>query len=802
MTALDDLPQTKRARVDKDDDLSGVDHASEEPDLLEFCNLLWVHFTNYMDSCSNDDAHGDIDELEELTSLIQNHGHYSHSLGKLAQSNNTTTHQPSLSLSSIHSRTDLIPILYSVASHLLAHVAMEEQVQHVLDPQPIMTKEETGTEDHAATIANHVQQALTAFPWNAATWSMAANHARSNYHNHDNGGHAQQKGSVHKRTKLVTQWYHQAIVCAQQVRHESLALLQRLEDKDQDDNDDEEEPSEHEKLLEWIETLLLHHVVGVEWEILDDNPDGEDDEEEEENNNKKTTKEESDKNGYWSPSSVEATARFMAATQLSILGRHEDALIQLQHFDLTHRLAPEIWKSTLTPTSASTKNMPSSNEPVVTLHQRVDSSTEHGGGILPPALYQQLCQLFAPTAKYWTESSYETRGYYSFFMDRKSTSTSTSRKHEHLIYHVIEEYLLPLVLQRHQNEKDKRRNNKNHLDNTDEKEEEDEEIVGYEWWVHHRPMNHNLGHNLHFDTDESLLEQTGTITHPKYSTVLYLTTGQGHGGATVILDQTPQATTVASRAWKCIPNSNNTFLIFPGNLLHGVLPCHSQPSVDDDHPLDKTIGNQANSGGQDWLSATPNVQELFPTLPPLNGNDSTGKTNTDGDMEQSTKGSTPSPPDTHRLTFMVGFWTRRVPDSMKEQTLYGPCGPIPSSPETEWVQEMRRGYPSPVQGTRNSTSSKQEPPPTDKSPIVALPVPSIAPVWEEIPSTTSGDTHEQNREKDNATNENQANREFLGIPHAIDHRFFVKGAPQCFRDSLFEEEDDDDDEEENDEEND
>ena len=34
-----------------------------------------------------------------------------------------------------------------------------------------------------------------------------------------------------------------------------------------------------------------------------------------------------------------------------------------------------------------------------------------------------------------------------------------------------------------------------------------DEIIGAEWWVHHRPVGANLGHQLHFDTDEALLDQ-------------------------------------------------------------------------------------------------------------------------------------------------------------------------------------------------------------------------------------------------------------------------------------------------------
>jgi len=319
---------------------------------------------------------------------------------------------------------------------------------------------------------------------------------------------------------------------------------------------------------------------------------------------------------------------------------------------------------------------------------------------LPQDLYKRLCKLFEPTAPYWTESGYSGRGYYSYFMDQNLDS---DKNPSNLIYEVIEDHLLPLVQQ---------------------KLEKPNEICGYEWWVHTRPIGANLGHNLHFDTDEALLSQEGKVTHPIYSSVLYLT-GENEGGATVVLDQTPDSKQVAPRAWKNVPQ-NNSFLIFPGNLLHGVLPCSSSESM--------SVASEDNGAN------VPRIADLE-TKPATGGNPQTG--------------------DSHRLTFMVGFWTRRVPDKMKEQKLYGPCGALPPSTlEHSWVQAIQKGY---ADGTKSSEAATS---------ISASPVPSVAPVWEIIQGRDDDDVEEKEPP--------------LKIPHAIDHRFFVTGAPECFRASLFE----------------
>ncbi|GAX75956.1 hypothetical protein CEUSTIGMA_g3399.t1 [Chlamydomonas eustigma] len=122
-----------------------------------------------------------------------------------------------------------------------------------------------------------------------------------------------------------------------------------------------------------------------------------------------------------------------------------------------------------------------------------------------------------------------------------------------------------------------------------------------EWWVHTRAPGHE-GHQLHFDVDESKLRKglsSYKLMHPTISSVLYLSpspmhnpvscdgseqaplkrrttsTGEHRGGLqgapTIILDQVAGSRSLAERAWAAWPKIGN-YLVFPGDLLHGVLP--------------------------------------------------------------------------------------------------------------------------------------------------------------------------------------------------------------------------------------
>jgi hypothetical protein len=321
-------------------------------------------------------------------------------------------------------------------------------------------------------------------------------------------------------------------------------------------------------------------------------------------------------------------------------------------------------------------------------------STEHNSGVLPPTLYKRLCDAFHPYSVYWKESNYDHRGYYSYFLDLSEEMKTAPRN---VIEDVIVNHLLPLAKRGLSAEAGNR-------------------IVGAEWWCHHRSISANLGHNLHFDTDEALLAEEQNITHPVVSSVLYLTggargeqTAASPGGSTIVFDQTPDTKEIAPKMWASQAR-NNTYMIFPGNLLHGVLPCP---------------GNESTGPGQ-------------------------------GDTEPE-----------HRLTFMVGFWTRRVPDNMKDRRLYGPCGPMPpATDEHTWVREITSGYEN-GSGSHGKRSGEAY-----QDAIGTFELPCISPAWETLQPSKG-----ENRE-------GGGDEEFLQMPGTLDHRFFVRNAPQCFYDSL------------------
>ena len=193
----------------------------------------------------------------------------------------------------------------------------------------------------------------------------------------------------------------------------------------------------------------------------------------------------------------------------------------------------------------------------------------------------------------------------------------------------------------------------------------------------------NLGHQIHFDTDESLLGREKKVTHPIVSSVLYLT-GAKHGtaetakaGATIVCNQTPDSKEVASKAWVSHPN-DNSFMTFPGNLLHGVLPC---------------LGPEKPKAASEYEKSENN-----------------------------------------RLTFMVGFWTRNVAEGMADdRELYGPCGPLPpSTDEHSWVTECQKGY---KESDRESIITKNE----SRLDITGRALPCTSPAWEQFKSQSSSE---------------------------------------------------------------
>jgi hypothetical protein len=792
--------------------------------LDDIATQAWAHYHNYLESCGNVDndntTDGDIDELQELLALTTPHvtkklytAQDSNPLqkwidGEKNDSDNTTTTGVSA----------LLPVLVSVTFYHLASIALSHYEYLQFQLQQIQQQQQDNTNNHsdedevairaaAEEKGNEVQdlvlQSLEYYPHNAASWSMGANFG---------------KLSQRLSTDNVLQWYERAVQEVMSLQEVTLGLLDDDDDERKEDDEQQQvEKSKHatggvpDQVKEWIELLFLHQILGIELvEITSEDSDSDEEEEEskgdddddDDNNNDKEEKDDS----YFSFSSVEATARFMCAMLASTVGRHDQALTHLRHFShLTHRLHPNVWQPPPRVLSSSPSSSSSSTTipiPTATTTMQQPVAFRPSNGILPPHLYQQMLNIFGPKSAYWKESDYSSRGYYSYYTDLNHPN---KKPPSNLLDEVIVKYLLPRaqqVLALSSNEQQQDKGNKEEESAGDAAPSSSSSslktICGYEWWVHTRPVIANLGHNLHFDTDESLLAQEGKIMHPILSSVLYLTSGStdnttddGHvgagagAGATIILNQTPNADQVATSCWKSVPQ-DNTFMVFPGNLLHGVLPCRSSshrhprnntasqgPKHDADN--DKDVENTWESMGDDTL-----MNQLRTTTPDQN----TPRAKEPQQQQQ----------QQHRLTLMVGFWTRNVPATMKNRRLYGPCGPLPPNTDDHtWVHEITKDYQNNNKKKKTSKTTSQTRDEVAEKALPMIPLPMVSPAWELIQSsasTNSTDTGTSAKVEENGSLVVEEDAiyplKMLQIPRAMDHHFFVSNAPQCFRDSLFE----------------
>ncbi len=93
-----------------------------------------------------------------------------------------------------------------------------------------------------------------------------------------------------------------------------------------------------------------------------------------------------------------------------------------------------------------------------------------------------------------------------------------------------------------------------------------DEFVGAEWWF--RATTTDAGFPFHFDRDEAV---RSSIVSPDLASILYLSNA---GGPTVILDATPSRT-AAPKAGIAVHPRSGRFGMFPGALLHGVLPARA-----------------------------------------------------------------------------------------------------------------------------------------------------------------------------------------------------------------------------------
>lgn len=104
------------------------------------------------------------------------------------------------------------------------------------------------------------------------------------------------------------------------------------------------------------------------------------------------------------------------------------------------------------------------------------------------------------------------------------------------------------------------------------------DCIGTEWWLGR--LGHGKELRLHFDRDLALKRKTGESIHPILSSVFYL--NGFPNSPTVILDQVlgPDGKTKIpekaefGRSFDAVPNH---YVVFPGNLRHGVIPNWNKP---------------------------------------------------------------------------------------------------------------------------------------------------------------------------------------------------------------------------------
>jgi hypothetical protein len=89
------------------------------------------------------------------------------------------------------------------------------------------------------------------------------------------------------------------------------------------------------------------------------------------------------------------------------------------------------------------------------------------------------------------------------------------------------------------------------------------QFIGAEWWF--RATTTDTEFPFHFDRDEGI---RSSIVSPGLATILYLSNA---GGPTVILDATPSRRSAPAAGIAVYPRAGR-FGMFPGSLLHGVVP--------------------------------------------------------------------------------------------------------------------------------------------------------------------------------------------------------------------------------------
>ena len=536
-----------------------------------------------------------------------------------------------------------------------------------------------------------LMQALSLWPCNPSALVVLANLVRMGY------GHETTTQSINPMEQLAMAL--DLYLAAAKAAHALVQACRAFLSSNQPTNDD--------KFL--VETLLGE---AAQMDYKDDDDDDDDDDEHDEQENAAAPCQEE-------TSKVLVTASLMSATLASATGKHDIAAQVLRRFgpNMT-RIHPNVWKAAV---RIQQQQQQQQTETTATSSQGSSCcQLMHGAFVprvfpntVPDGLFDVLRHAFRPNAPYWQQSGYDRNVYYSFWTDwplphpaNEDGCTKTTDSSKYVVSNAVEHYIVTCLLPRV-------RSICPQLEET---------LCGYEWWFHTRPHGTNLGHQLHFDTDEALLEQDKIVEFPISASVTYLNEENDTApyGATILFDQTPYVKENANTAWICAPKSRN-FMLFPGDLLHGVLPCTDNTNHDDDKAAD-------DDGGQEH----------------------------------------------HRLTFMVNFWSYRIPDRLKQRKLYGPSGPFPPrTNEHSWVEDICQSYPQTVSLPTGAIE------PANDGLVAA------SPAWDSL-----GDSKMQTRKEEEDDHVWAAFdcETILPLPPSggINQRFFVTNAPEFFKATLFE----------------
>jgi hypothetical protein len=118
-------------------------------------------------------------------------------------------------------------------------------------------------------------------------------------------------------------------------------------------------------------------------------------------------------------------------------------------------------------------------------------------------------------------------------------------------------------------------------------------ISGVEWWIGRMRTTH-VPLDFHHDRDVRLFEETGRIRHPRWSSVLFLSSVRG--GSLLVTDQRlrrrgSELVLVPSEArrFATVRPELNRFVVFPGDLCHGVLDAFDRVPERPLPPLPRTL---------------------------------------------------------------------------------------------------------------------------------------------------------------------------------------------------------------------